>query len=94
MQEALDMQWGYTQQLFVPLPDEEILVRENIVPDLNAVKTGWLEQVTRHLQASGFKLPLNIGYQPASRQIHTEHLWSLLAEMQSVARWDAEAKVW
>ncbi|MER3483955.1 MAG: phenylacetate-CoA oxygenase subunit PaaI [Meiothermus sp.] len=94
MQEALEMQWGYAQQLFVPVPDEEILVRENIVPDLNLVKTGWLETVTRHLQTSGLKLPLNVGYQPQSRRTHTEHLWSLLAEMQSVARWDAEVKVW
>lgn len=93
-QEALDMQWGYAQQLFVPLQDEEILVQENIVPDLNIVKTAWLETATRHLQNSGLKLPLNIGYQPGSREVHTEHLWSLLAEMQSTARWDAEAKAW
>jgi len=94
MQAALNMQWGYAQQLFVPLQDEDILVRENIVPDLNSVKVFWLEHTTRHLQNSRLELPLNIGYQPGSRQTHTEHLWSLLAEMQSVARWDTEAKAW
>lgn len=34
------------------------------------------------------------GYVPKSRKEHTEYLWSLLAEMQSVARWDREAKAW
>ncbi|MER3481749.1 MAG: phenylacetate-CoA oxygenase subunit PaaI [Meiothermus sp.] len=94
MQAALDMQWGYAQQLFVPLPDEHLLVAEGIVPDLAELKEAWLERTTGHLQNSGLKLPLQMGYQPTHREIHTEHLWSLLAEMQSTARWDAEAKVW
>ncbi|WP_027891656.1 1,2-phenylacetyl-CoA epoxidase subunit PaaC [Calidithermus chliarophilus] len=94
IQAALDEQWGYAQQLFVPLPDEALLVAEGIVPDLAEVKEAWLERTTEHLRKSGLELPLQPGYQPASRQMHTEHLWSLLAEMQSTARWDAEAKVW
>jgi ring-1,2-phenylacetyl-CoA epoxidase subunit PaaC len=94
MQEALDMQWGYAQQLFVPLADEQLLVAEGIVPDLAEVKKAWLLHTTQHLQNSGLKLPLQMGYQPTTRETHTEHLWSLLAEMQSTARWDPEAKVW
>lgn len=94
LQAALEGQWGYAQQLFIPLPGEEILVGEGIVPELRRLKEDWLENVTRHLQASGLKLPLPPGYQPHSREHHTEHLWSLLAEMQSVARWDAEARIW
>jgi ring-1,2-phenylacetyl-CoA epoxidase subunit PaaC len=94
MQAALDAQWGYAQQLFVPLPEEELLVGEGLVPDLAELKGAWLEATSAHLQASGLKLPLQPGYQPTSRQTHTEHLWSLLAEMQSTARWDPEATVW
>ncbi|RIH88170.1 1,2-phenylacetyl-CoA epoxidase, subunit C [Calidithermus terrae] len=94
IQAALDEQWGYAQQLFVPLPGEALLVAEGIVPDLAEVKEAWLERTTEQLRKSGLELPLKPGYQPASRQAHTEHLWSLLAEMQSTARWDAEAKVW
>lgn len=94
MQAALDAQWGYAQQLFVPLEGEEVLVAEGIVPDLAGLKQAWLLHTTQHLQNSGLQLPLQPGYQPTSRQIHTEHLWSLLAEMQSTARWDSEAKVW
>ncbi len=84
LQQALEMQWGYAQQLFVSIPGEELLVAEGIVPDLASVKERWLEH----------RLPINPGYQPTSRTYHTEHLWSILAEMQSTARWDAEAKVW
>ncbi len=94
MQTALNMQWGYAQQLFVPIPAEDLLVIEGIVPDLLKVKERWLEIVTQHLQKSGLELPLDTGYQPRSRILHTEHLWNLLAEMQSVARWDTQAKVW
>lgn len=94
LQQALDMQWGYAQQLFVPIPGEALLVAEGIVPDLARVKEQWLQHSTRHLQNAGLELPINPGYQPTSRTYHTEHLWSILAEMQSTARWDPEAKVW
>ncbi|RDI94964.1 phenylacetate-CoA oxygenase subunit PaaI [Meiothermus sp. QL-1] len=93
LQRALDFQWGYAQQLFVPLPGEEVLVAEGVVPDLLPIKERWLEQATRHLRSSGLELP-KPGYQPSSREQHTEHLWSLLAEMQSTARWDPEAQAW
>lgn len=66
LQQALDMQWGYAQQLFVPIPGEELLVAEGMVPDLARVKEGWLEHSTRHLQNAGLKLPINPGYQPTS----------------------------
>ncbi|WP_027883251.1 1,2-phenylacetyl-CoA epoxidase subunit PaaC [Meiothermus rufus] len=94
LQEALDFQWGYAQQLFVPIPGEALLVAEGLLPDLETVKARWLEYATQRLQQSGLKLPINPGYQPADRSHHTEHLWSLLAEMQSTARWDPQAQVW
>lgn len=94
LQQALDRLWPYAQQLFVPLPGEAELQTQGLLPDLAAIKTAWLEHVTRHLQNSGLKLPLQPSYQPTSRHLHTEHLSLLLAEMQSVARWDSEAKAW
>ncbi|RIH83117.1 1,2-phenylacetyl-CoA epoxidase, subunit C [Meiothermus luteus] len=94
LQQALNFQWGYAQQLFVPIPGEELLVAEGIVPELGPIRERWLELVTRHLQNADLKLPINPGYQPTSRAYHTEHLWSILAEMQSTARWEPEAKVW
>jgi len=93
MQGAQDFLWPYAQQLFTPVLGEDLLVKEGMVPDLVELKVRWLQH-TQHLQNADLKLPINIGYQPSSRQRHTEHLWGLLAEMQSTARWDAEAKVW
>jgi ring-1,2-phenylacetyl-CoA epoxidase subunit PaaC len=94
IQQALDFQWGYAQQLFTPIEGEAVLVDEGILPDLGELEQQWLEHATAHLHKSNLKLPLKIGYQPTSREVHTEHLWSLLSEMQSTARWDAEAVVW
>lgn len=94
LQEALGTLWPYAQQLFVPLPDEHILVAEGTVPGLLSLKEQWFTHTTAHLQKSGLKLPMQMSYQPTSREQHSEHLWSLLAEMQSTAHWDPEAKVW
>ncbi|GAB5602322.1 phenylacetate-CoA oxygenase subunit PaaC [Thermus sp. FJN-A] len=92
-QKALEALFPYAKQLFLPLPEEEALVEAGIVPDLRALEGRYLEEATRHLGRSGLKAPEG-GYVPQSRREHTEYLWSLLAEMQSVARWDPEAKAW
>lgn len=89
LQAALNDLWPYALQLFAPLPEEALLVAEGIVPDLRMLEAGWLEQAADELQAAGLALPAG-GYTPASRREHSEHLWSLLAEMQSVARWEPE----
>jgi ring-1,2-phenylacetyl-CoA epoxidase subunit PaaC len=91
-QAALTELWPYALQLFVPLPDEARLVEAGLAPDPVSVREAWLGHATAHLSASGLQVPEG-GYTPTSRLEHTEHLWSLLAEMQSVAR--AEPKgVW
>ncbi len=92
-QEALDLLFPYARQLFRPLEGEEALVEAGIVPDLRALEGPYLEEVGGFLKGVGLKVPEG-GYVPRSRQEHTEYLWSLLAEMQSVARWDREAKAW
>ncbi|GGM93256.1 phenylacetate-CoA oxygenase subunit PaaI [Thermus composti] len=92
-QEALETLFPYAKQLFVPLEGEEALVEAGYVPDLKALQDRYLEEATRHLERSGLRVPER-GYVPKSRKEHTEYLWSLLAEMQSVARWDPEAKAW
>ncbi len=83
----------YVRQLFRPLPGDEALVEAGVVPDFRALEAPYLEEVTAHLVRSGLRPPEG-GYVPKNRQEHTEYLWSLLAEMQSVARWDPEAKAW
>lgn len=92
-EKALEVLFPYAKQLFVPLPGEEELWTAGYVPDLRALEARYLEEAARHLTRSGLRLPEG-GYVPKSRKEHTEYLWSLLAEMQSVARWDKEAKAW
>lgn len=92
-QKALDALFPYAKQLFVPLPGEEELGAAGYVPEVKALWGRYLEETTRHLERSGLKVPEG-GYVPKSRREHTEYLWSLLAEMQSVARWDREARAW
>ena len=86
MQNALNALWVYAQQLFVPLPDEAVLVEAKMFPDLAEVKDAWLEHVTPHLQASDLTLPTSHAPQATSRSEHTEHLTDLLADLQQVAR--------
>lgn len=93
MQAALDDMWGYALQLFVPLENETLLVKENIVPKLEDVQAEWLKHVSSHLETAKLIIPEK-AFTPANRKQHTEHLWSLITEMQSTARWDAEAKIW
>ncbi|WP_243030463.1 1,2-phenylacetyl-CoA epoxidase subunit PaaC [Thermus altitudinis] len=92
-QEALDTLFPYVRQLFQLLPTDEALVEVGVLPDLRALEAPYLEEVGARLERVGLRPPQG-GYVPKSRQEHTEYLWSLLAEMQSVARWDPEAKAW
>jgi ring-1,2-phenylacetyl-CoA epoxidase subunit PaaC len=92
IQAALDILWPYAQQLFVPLPQEAKL-EAGLLPQLSGLQGSWAQQVTAHLRSAGLTIP-PLGHIPQNRAQHTEHLWSLLAEMQSVARWDPDAKSW
>jgi ring-1,2-phenylacetyl-CoA epoxidase subunit PaaC len=94
MQAALDTLWPYAHQLFVPLPDEGLLIAKGIAPDIMALKNPWLERTSTHLKDSSLRVPEETGFVPHSRKQHSEHLWSLLAEMQSTAHWDSEAELW
>mgnify|MGYP001795488517 CR=1 FL=1 len=86
MQTALDELWPLCGQLFVPLPDEHLLVAAGLVPDVAALVESWRGIVEPHLVASGLTLP----QKPLTEQ--TEHLTRLLADMQQVSRFDPEAE--
>jgi len=88
MQRALETLWPYALGLFVPLPDEALLAQAGIVPELEDVREEWLGMVEPHFTASGLKLVE--GASPVgNREVHSEHLGLLLAEMQEVARLEA-----
>jgi len=92
MQRALDELWPYAQQMFVPLPGEELLVAAGMVTAAAALGDEWRQAVTRHLEESGLRIPDDSRPAATDRAGHTEHLPALLAEMQGVARLDPEAK--
>ncbi|CAN5733163.1 phenylacetate-CoA oxygenase subunit PaaC [soil metagenome] len=93
MQAALETLWPAAQQLFVPLPDEHLLVNAALVPDLVEVEAAWLEHVTPHLETSGLTLPTSYASQATSRAAHTDHLTSLLEDLQQVARLEPQG-IW
>lgn len=86
MQNALDEVWGYALQLFVPLPDEAGLVAEKIVAKSDEVKSEWEAIVSPVLRESNLIIPSTRTPACSSREQHTEHLTTLLAEMQETAR--------
>lgn len=91
MQNALDALWAYAFQLFQPIRDEGLLVEAGYLPDPTALGDSWLAQINVFLGESGLVLPGAIP-QPLPREVHTEYLAPLLADLQSVARLDYEAR--
>jgi ring-1,2-phenylacetyl-CoA epoxidase subunit PaaC len=99
LQNALKELWPYAQQLFAPLPEEGLLVGEGWLTAVASLRDEWQQITTSHLMDSGLVIPEGDGgtanpesLRAVSRANHTSHLIALLAEMQSVARLDPEAK--
>ena len=85
LQTALGTLWPHAQQLFIPLPDEHVLVEAGILPELRSLKPAWLRHVSLHLQECKLTLPQERGG-VTSRAEHTPHLVQLLENLQGVAR--------
>jgi ring-1,2-phenylacetyl-CoA epoxidase subunit PaaC len=93
MQTALDVLWPLAQQLCEPLPGEEDLVAENLVPSSKTLAISWQDQVGQVLKEANLTLP-KIESASFSREQHTEALSYLLAEMQEVARKEGAGVRW
>jgi len=93
-QAALDSLWAYALQLFVPLPGEAELVDANIVPDPATLRAAWEATVVPWLTGTGLSIPNPAEPATTSREQHTEHLITLLAEMQEVARIEGPDVKW
>lgn len=87
MQTALEAVWGYHGELFASGPGEQPLVAAGVLPDRDALAEPWSRAVGETLRAATLKVPSN--RQPATggrTGAHTEHLATMLAEMQQLPR--------
>lgn len=93
MQQALNVLWPYARQLFVPLPDDSLLIEDNMFLDLALSHREWESIVKPYLGESGLQIPEGgLPQRDISRAEHTEYLMDLLNEMQAVARLDPAAE--
>lgn len=92
MQMALEALWPAAQQLFVPLPDEAVLVQEGVIVETAVRHQQWLDIVQPHLLHANLTIPANVPPPATNRADHTPHLAQLLADLQKVARIDPEAE--
>ena len=92
MQTALDELWPYAQQLFIAHDNEALLLEEGVLVQETAVlHEQWLNATKTHLAQSELTVP-QTEQSNLNRDEHTEHLTTLLTEMQSVARLDPQAQ--
>jgi ring-1,2-phenylacetyl-CoA epoxidase subunit PaaC len=90
LQAALDELWPYAQGLGLALDDEAELVEAGLVPATSDLFTAWLAEVSEFLENANLTVPA-ADPDHGDRTQPTEHLEPLLADMQQVARFDAEA---
>ncbi|MCG6858637.1 MAG: phenylacetate-CoA oxygenase subunit PaaC [Salaquimonas sp.] len=87
MQEALELLWPYTGQMFDADGFDEVAVKAGIMPDPAEIRPDWDAQVTRTLRAATLEIPQEaFSHKVAARSIHTEHLGYILADMQFLQR--------
>lgn len=95
MQDAVNLLWPYTGELFEMDQTDEILIKSGIVPDLNDLKSTWEKEVKMVLDEATLTIPETHGYMATGgrrKGEHTEYLGYILAEMQSLPRAMPEAK--
>jgi ring-1,2-phenylacetyl-CoA epoxidase subunit PaaC len=93
VQDALDNLWMLTDDLFTNEPSDKVLIDSKIVPDLNTVKTKWMETIKQVVTEATLKLPAPSFMMKGGREgKHSEHLGYILAELQFLPRAYPDAK--
>lgn len=90
MQTALDKLWPYMGQLFEPLPGESELVQAGWLPASLTLQTEWHAQVIPFLESANLHPPA-VKMRTLDRTLPSQHLVSILADLQQVARLDPQA---
>lgn len=95
MQDAVNLLWPYTGELFEMDATDEILIKAGIVPDLNDIKSIWDKEVKNALDEASLTIPDTRGYMATGARRkgeHTEYMGYILSEMQYLPRSMPEAK--
>ena len=93
-QAAIYNLWKFTDDLFDNTEEDDLLIKEKIVPDLKEIKEKWIKSVKEAVISATLKLPDNEVFmvKGSRRGNHTEHLGYILAEMQFLPRAYPDAK--
>lgn len=87
MQEALDILWPYTGQMFDADGLDQAAVAAGIMPTPSDIRPDWDDHVGRALKAATLEIPHKAQLQRVpARSVHTEHLGYILADMQFLQR--------
>ncbi|ETX16357.1 phenylacetic acid degradation protein [Roseivivax halodurans JCM 10272] len=87
MQEALDLLWPYTGEMFTGDAVDETVAEAGVAPRPEDLRAAWTALVTEVLFEATLSVPENGDVHRGGKQgRHTEHLGYLLAEMQFLQR--------
>ncbi|WP_276503871.1 1,2-phenylacetyl-CoA epoxidase subunit PaaC [Terrimonas pollutisoli] len=87
MANAIESLWSYTDEMFNAAFFETSLIAENIIPDISLLKEPWMKKVTEIFEEATLPVPrTSLVYTGGKIGQHTDHLSTILEELQSVAR--------
>ena len=88
VQQSINDLWIYVDDFFNGDEVDVLLMSQNVVPDLNAIRPLWNETVQLTMVKAGLQIPqVNSAMRTGSRNgNHTEYLGYILAEMQFLPR--------
>ncbi len=87
MNSAINILKDYTDELFIMMDFETALIQENIGVNLNNIKSKWQQKVDEIFEEATLKFTPSSNPQTGGKNgNHSEHLTSLLTEMQILQR--------
>jgi len=87
LENAIENLWEYTGGLFDETEGEEDLIKLEIVPDSETLKSKWLNAIKKDFEEFKLEIPENPFMQKGSRKgIHTEYFGYILCELQYMQR--------
>lgn len=85
--------WRFTEDMFMQNETDQILMREEIIPNVQAFQAAWLHEVREVFDGCVLQWPQNPHQVTGGiNKMHTEHLGHLLCEMQYLQRAYPDAK--